>query len=55
MKWYQRRPLRKSTFARQYAERSNTTVEQLHEWGREAEKCDCGDGSCKGWQMGHWD
>ena len=38
-------------FEAAYADRSGGTVEQLHEWGRYAEVCDCGEGSCEGFQM----
>lgn len=40
-------------FEAAYAERSGVTVEQLHEAGRHAEPCDCGDDLCEGWAMGH--
>ncbi len=36
-----------------YAERSGVTVEWLHQQGRYAEPCDCGDSECNGWGMGH--
>lgn len=43
----------KEEFEQQYAERSHVTVERLHELGRYAVPCDCGDESCQGWQMLH--
>lgn len=40
-------------FAREYAQRSNTTVEFLREHGQEVRPCVCGDKNCIGWQMAH--
>jgi len=40
-------------FEAAYAERSGVTVEWLHQQGRYAEPCDCGDDFCEGWAMGH--
>jgi hypothetical protein len=40
-------------FEAAYADRSGLTVDQLHDWGRFAEPCDCGDPLCEGWAMGH--
>lgn len=34
-----------------YAERSGITVEWLHEYGRWAAPCDCGEDGCEGWLM----
>jgi hypothetical protein len=41
----------RETFERDYAERSNTTVEWLRRHGREAAPCDCDSDRCQGWQM----
>lgn len=38
-------------FERAYAARSNMTVERLHELGQRAERCDCDEQKCTGWQM----
>lgn len=40
-------------FEAAYAARSGVTVPFLHDWGRYADRCDCGDERCEGWQMGH--
>lgn len=40
-------------FERQYTERSGITIEFLHELGRFAEPCNCGEEGCQGWQMVH--
>ena len=40
-------------FEAAYAARSGITVERLHQAGRYAEPCDCGDDICEGWAMGH--
>lgn len=40
-------------FEQAYADRSGLTVDQLHELGRRAVPCDCGDDICEGWGMGH--
>ena len=42
-----------AAFEVRYAARSGVTVEELHQWGRYAEPCDCGDPGCEGFQMGH--
>lgn len=55
MRWWQRRPLRKATFERQYAARSNISVERLRAYGRFPKKCDCGEEGCEGWQMAYPD
>lgn len=38
-------------FESQYAYNSRTTVQWLHQHGRRAEPCNCGDKQCQGWQM----
>lgn len=44
--------IEKEQFEKSYAERSGMTVEQMHEMGLHAEKCeDCDYIGCKGWQM----
>ena len=40
-------------FEAAYAARSGVTVDWLHEHGRFAEPCDCGEPECEGWAMGH--
>lgn len=45
--------MNREEFERGYAERSGMTIEQLSYWGRYAERCDCGDENCGGWQMGY--
>jgi hypothetical protein len=40
-------------FEAAYAARSGVTVGQLHQWGRYAEPCSCGEDGCEGWAMGH--
>ena len=40
-------------FEAAYAQRSGLSVEWLHQHGRYAEPCDCGDPECEGWAMGH--
>jgi hypothetical protein len=40
-------------FEAAYAARSGVTVDFLHEHGRRAEPCDCGEPGCEGWQMAH--
>lgn len=42
-------------FERDYAARSGVSVEQLHAWGRYAERCypDCDSSGCCGWRLGH--
>jgi len=40
-------------FEADYAARSGVTVTFLHEHGRFARPCDCGEGSCEGWAMGY--
>lgn len=40
-------------FERDYAERSGTTVQELHAWGRFGAVCDCTDDDCPGFQMLH--
>lgn len=39
-------------FEAAYAQRSQTTVEELHALGRYAVRCDCGHAGCEGWGMG---
>ena len=39
-------------FEAAYAARSGVTVEFLHEHGRRAEPCGCGEDDCEGWAMG---
>lgn len=41
----------KEEFEQLYADRSNSTIEWLHEHGRYATECNCGEDICKGWQM----
>jgi hypothetical protein len=41
----------KDDFEKQYAEKSNVTVEWLHENHQGAIPCECGEDGCKGWQM----
>lgn len=41
----------KDEFEAAYAQRSNVTVEALHEMGRYGTPCDCGEEICEGWQM----
>jgi hypothetical protein len=41
----------KHEFETGYAKRSNVTVKWLYEKGYGAVPCDCGEGSCAGWQM----
>ena len=41
----------KDEFEKSYAEKSGMTVERLHKLGLVAIPCDCGEDSCKGWQM----
>ena len=36
-----------------YAERSGVTVQWLHEHGRVAVSCECGQDLCNGWAMAH--
>lgn len=38
-------------FEQQYAERSGITRDELHNIGRVAIPCDCGEEICEGWQM----
>ena len=45
--------LRAEGFEAAYAARSGVTVEWLHAHGRWPEPCDCGEGMCEGWEMGH--
>lgn len=45
--------LTKEQFEASYAAGSGSTVEELHERGRAATPCDCGDDTCRGWQMAH--
>jgi hypothetical protein len=40
-------------FEAAYAALSGVTVDQLHRWGRYAERCWCGRPGCDGWVMGH--
>lgn len=40
-------------FEAAYAARSGVTVTWLHQHGRWAERCDCGEPECEGWAMGH--
>ena len=42
-------------FEEGYAQRSEVTVEWLHEHGRYGVPCDCGEELCEGWQMLHDD
>jgi hypothetical protein len=37
-------------FEQEYAERSDTTVEELRGLGRVVRPCDCEDETCEGWQ-----
>ena len=39
-------------FERLYAEASTMTVEQMHEYGLQGKKCNCGVDCCHGWCMG---
>ena len=41
----------KEAFEQGYAERSNLTIEQLHELGLKATPCDCDDPHCQGWAI----
>lgn len=41
----------KEEFTKRYCERSGITQDELAELGLVASPCDCGDRSCKGWQM----
>lgn len=43
----------KDQFEEKYATRSNVTVQFLHDHGRYAEPCECGEKICEGWQMKH--
>ena len=43
----------KDEFELMYANKSNVTIEWLHEHDRIALPCDCGKGGCNGWQMAH--
>ena len=43
----------KDEFEKGYAERSNVTVDWLHEHDQFAIPCDCGESECRGWQMIH--
>lgn len=45
--------MNKEEYERLYAERSGTTVYDLHAWGRWAVRCKCGDPWCEGWIMGY--
>jgi hypothetical protein len=45
--------LEASVFEADYAKASGIMVRQLHQWGRFAEPCDCGEDGCIGWAMGH--
>lgn len=45
--------LSRGEFEAQYASSSNVTPEWLRRYGRFAIPCECGDGSCLGWQMCH--
>lgn len=40
-------------FEAAYARRSGVTVAFLHQHGRYAGPCDCGEAGCEGWAMGH--
>jgi hypothetical protein len=40
-------------FEAAYAARSGVTVEFLHEHGRRAVRCTCGEPDCEGWAMEH--
>lgn len=40
-------------FEAEYAQRSGTTVQHLHAWGRFGAPCDCGEPECEGFQMMH--
>lgn len=40
-------------FEGEYAQRSGTTVEFLHAWGRFGAPCDCSEPECEGFQMLH--
>jgi hypothetical protein len=40
-------------FEAAYARRSRVTVAILHQWGRYAQPCDCGDELCEGWALGY--
>jgi hypothetical protein len=42
-------------FEAAYAAASGVTVTWLHDHGRYALPCDCGDQTCGGWQMAHLD
>lgn len=37
-------------FEREYAARSNTTVERLRACGHVVKRCKCGEAGCEGWQ-----
>lgn len=41
----------KEQFEREYAQRSNMSIDELQTHGLHAEPCDCGDDRCQGWQM----
>ena len=43
--------MNREQFERGYAKRGMVTVEWLHQNGRCAVPCDCGDRTCLGWQM----
>ena len=40
-------------FEEWYAANSGVPVALLHSWGRYGKPCDCGDDSCRGWQMAY--
>lgn len=41
----------KEEFEKGYAERSDLTLERLHELGMKGAPCDCFEDICQGWQM----
>ena len=45
--------MNKEEFELLYAQRSGTTVEWLHKYGRHGIPCTCGEDCCEGWQMSY--
>jgi len=45
----------KEEFEQGYAERSGLTVKEIQDLGLIAFPCDCGDPTCRGWQMQTWE
>ena len=41
----------KEEFIKLYAEKSGVSFRFIHERGLRAEMCNCGEESCRGWQM----